>query len=104
MAQRISLRFKLKQSIRSPDRPARSQSLYRLTYPDPQNLAHDISQVYVRETQSMNWKRAYTGLILREDIMKFNQLDSTVNSGNEQKPIIVSTVTVYINRLAPGMT
>ena len=32
--------------IRSPDRPARSESLYRLSYPDPQNI--EVTQKNIR--------------------------------------------------------
>ena len=50
--------------IRSPDRPARSESLYRLSYPGPPAAAVVVVAVFIVQEEDVNGYTTYRTLVL----------------------------------------
>jgi hypothetical protein len=51
-------------SFRSPDRPARSESLYGLSYPGPVNLVENVNRGLIKYTSLCKWYLHFVVCIL----------------------------------------
>ena len=87
--------------IRSPDRPARSESLYRLSYPGPQwwfnmqNILYQVHLLQLRVVNSAGYSQNMPSVVKCDVILTFREIVTTFQGSTAALSVRILANEVY---------